>query len=110
MRSGAILLVECDHCHLAIEAPLQRTVSGQWDSSGVNGYLAQQGWVSDPVDGNDYCGAACRRAATKGRKQDATDDVYGGMVLATIIVLSATVTGMVLLAAGVWLAIKLIGG
>lgn len=38
------------------------------------------------------------------------DDVYGGMVLATIIVLSATVTGMVLLAAGVWLAIKLIGG
>lgn len=22
--------------------------------------------------GNDYCNAACRRAATKGRKQDAT--------------------------------------
>lgn len=69
MRSDAYVLVECDHCHLVIEAPLQRTVSGQWDSSGVNGYLARQGWVSD-ADGNDYCGAACRRAATKGRKEE----------------------------------------
>jgi hypothetical protein len=42
--------------------------------------------------------------------EETLDDVYGGMVLATIIVLSATVTGMVLLAAGVWLVIKLIGG
>mgnify|MGYP001039276371 CR=1 FL=1 len=39
------------------------------------------------------------------------DDVYGGMVLATIIVLSATVTGMTLLAAGVWLIFRyMIGG
>lgn len=44
---------------------------GQWESWNVNGYLAQQGWVSD-ADGNDYCGAAARCAATEGRKLDAT--------------------------------------
>ena len=70
MRSGAILLVECDYCHLVIEAPLQRTASGQWDSSGINGYLARQGWVSDPVEGNDYGCAACYKAATKGRREE----------------------------------------
>lgn len=71
MRSGAILLVECDQCHTVIEAPLTLAPGcvGVWESYGVNGYLAREGWVSDQ-DGNDYCSAECRRAATRGRRTE----------------------------------------